>query len=55
VPSDGGAEGCRSYLGREFQSTGALWVKDLSVTLSREQTEGRCRVMMSEERVVRLD
>jgi len=56
-PSDGGVEGCRSCLGREFQSrpTGAEWVKDLSVTLRRERTEGRCRVMMSEERVVRLD
>jgi len=55
VPSDGGAEGCRSYLGREFQSTWSCWVKDLSVTLRREQTEGRWRVMMLEERVVRLD
>jgi len=55
VPSDGGAEGCRSYLGREFQSTEALWVKELSVILRRERTEGRWRVMMSEERVVRLD
>ena len=27
-------------------------MKDLSVNLRREQTEGRCRVMMSEERVV---
>jgi len=55
VPSDGGAEGCRSCLGSEFQSTGAWWVKDLSVTLRRERTEGRWRVMMSEERLVRLD
>jgi len=30
-------------------------VKDLSVTLRRERTDGRCRVMMSDERVVRLD
>jgi len=30
--------------------------KDLSLTLRRERTERRCRVMMSEEhRVVRLD
>jgi len=55
VPSDGGAEGCRSCLGREFQSTGAWWVKNLSVTLRCERTEGRCRVIISEERVVRLD
>jgi len=55
VPSDGGAEGCHSCLGREFQSTGAWWVKDLSVSLRRERTEKRCRVMTSEERVVRLD
>jgi len=45
VTSDVGAEGCRSCLGREFQSTGAWWVKDLSVTLRHERTEGRCRVM----------
>jgi len=55
VSSDGGAEGCRSCFGREFQSTGTWWVKDLSVSLRRERTEGRCRVMTSEERVVRLD
>jgi len=55
VPSDGGADGCRSCLGREFQSTGAWWVKDLSVSLRRERTEGRCRVMTSEERAVWLD
>jgi len=30
----------RSSLGREFESTGAWWVKDLLVTLGREQTEG---------------
>jgi len=36
VTSDGGAEGCRSCLGRQFRSTGAWWVKDLSVTLRRE-------------------
>jgi len=53
--SDGGAEGCRSCLGKEFQSTGAWWVKDLLVALRRDRTEGRWRVMMSEERVVRLD
>jgi len=42
---------------REFQSTGAWWVKDLSVTLKRERTEGRWRVMMLEEWVcpVRLN
>jgi len=28
-------------------NTGAWWVKVLSVTLRREQTEGRFRVMMS--------
>jgi len=44
-----------STLCREFQSTGAWWVKDLSVILSRERTEGCCWVMMSEERDVRLD
>jgi len=55
VTSDGGAEGYRSCLGREFHSTGAWWVKDLSVTLRCERTEGRCKVMMSEERAVRLD
>jgi len=49
VPNDGGAEGCRSCFGREFQSTGAWWVKDLSVTLRRERTEGRCRVMITED------
>jgi len=38
---DGGAEGCRSCLGREFQSTGAWLVKDLLVTLRRERTEIR--------------
>jgi len=53
MPCDGGAEGCRSCLVKEFQSTGAWWVKDLSVTLRREQTEGRWRVMMTEEQVVR--
>jgi len=41
APSDGGAEGCRSCLGREFQSIEAWWVKDLSVSLRRERTEGR--------------
>jgi len=40
-------------LGKEFQSTGALWVKDLSVLLRRERTEGRWRMLMTEERVVR--
>jgi len=30
-------------LGTEFQSTGAWWVKDLSVILRRERIEGRCR------------
>jgi len=55
VPSDRGTEGRRSCLGREFQSTGAWWVQDLSVALRPERTEGRCRAMMSEERVVRLD
>jgi len=30
-------------------------VKDLSVTLRRERTEGHWRVMMSGERVVRLE
>jgi len=52
-PSDGGADGCRSCLSKEFQSTGVWWAKDLSVILRRERTEGRWRVMMSEERVVR--
>jgi len=52
VSSDGSAEGCGSCFGREFQSTGAWWIKDLSVSLRRERTEGRCRVMTSEERVV---
>jgi len=51
----GGADGCRSCLGNEFQSTGAWWVEDLSVNLRRERTEGRWRVMITEERVVRLD
>jgi len=51
VLSDEGADGCRSCLGREIQSTGAWWVKDLSVTLRLERTEGRCRVIISEERV----
>jgi len=46
VPSDGVAKGCRSCLGREFQSIGSWWVKDLSVTLRHEQTVGRWRVMM---------
>jgi len=55
VPSNRGAKGCRSCLGREFQSIGAWWVKDLSVTLRRKGTEGRWSVMMLEERVVRLD
>jgi len=55
VPSDVGAEGCRRCLGREFQSTGARWVKGLSVTLRRERNEGRWGVMTSEEPVVRLD
>jgi len=31
MPCDGGAEGCRYCLGKEFQSTGAWWVKDLLV------------------------
>jgi len=39
VPSDGGAEDCRSCLSKDFQSTGAWWVKDMSVILRREQTE----------------
>jgi len=39
VPSDGVTEGCRCCLGREFQSTGAWWVKDLSVNLRRERIE----------------
>jgi len=57
VQSDRDAEGCRSCLGRDFQSTGAWWVRyiDLSVILRHERTKGRCRVMMSEEQVVRLD
>jgi len=46
--ADGGAEGYRSCFGREFQSTGTWWVKDLSISLRRERTEGRCRVMTSE-------
>jgi len=29
--------------------------KDLSVTLRRERTEGRCRVMMPDEQIVWLD
>jgi len=33
----------------------ACATKDLLVTLKRERTDGRCTVMMSEERVVRLD
>jgi len=44
-----------AVMDREFQSTGAWWVKDLSVTLRRERTDGHWRVMMSEERVVRLE
>jgi len=28
VLSDGGAESCRSFLGKEFQSTRAWWVKE---------------------------
>jgi len=44
-----------AVMGREFQSIGAWWVKDRSVTLRRVRIEERCRVMMSEERVVRLD
>jgi len=55
MPCDGSADGCRSCLGKEFQSTGACWVEDLSVNLRRERTERRWRVMMTEERVVRLD
>jgi len=55
VTKNSGAEGCHSCLDREFRSTGAWWVKDLSVILRREQTEGRWRVMMAEERVVRKD
>jgi len=55
VTSDGGAEGCHSLLGRKFQSTGAWWVKDLSVTLRCKRNDGRWRVMMSEEQVLRLD
>jgi len=51
MPCDGGAKGWRSCLGKEFQSTGAWWVKDLSVILRRERTEGRWRVMMTEEQV----
>jgi len=46
VTSDGGAEGCPSCLGRELQSTGACWVKDLSVTLRRERTDERWILMM---------
>jgi len=38
----------------EVQEHGG-WVKDFSVTLRRERIEGRWRVMMLEERVVRLD
>jgi len=41
---------CRSCFGREFQSTGAWWIKDLSVTLRRERTEGHGKVMISEVR-----
>jgi len=37
VLSDGSAECCLSCLSREFKSTGARWVKDLSVTLRRER------------------
>jgi len=39
----------------KVQEHGGLVVKDLSVTLRRVRTDGRWRVMMSEERVVRLD
>jgi len=35
--------------------TGAWWVKDLLVTLKRERTEGRYRVIMLEELVVWLN
>jgi len=59
LPSDRGAEDCRSCLGRELQSTGAWWViKDMSVTLRRERTlrtenVGECMcMMMSKERRV---
>jgi len=54
VTCDGGADGCSSCLGKEFQNTGAWWVKGLSVIVRRERTEGRWRVMMTVERVVGL-
>jgi len=62
VTSDGGAEGCRSCLGREFQSTGAWWVKDLSVTLSRQRNALRsddvrwasCTVRLNIENAVEI-
>ena len=43
--------GWRSSFGRTFQRTGAVRVNDLSVILSREETVGRLRVTVVEERV----
>jgi len=37
--SNGGVEGCRTCLGKEFKSTGPWWVKDLSVTLRHEMQD----------------
>jgi len=44
-----------SSLGRAFQRTGAWWVNDLFVILSREETAGRVSVIEAEERVDVLD
>ena len=43
--------GWRRSRGRLFQRTGAWWVKDLSVILSRELTGGRCKVTEVDDRV----
>jgi len=44
--------GLRNSCGRAFQRTGAWWcVNDLSVILSREETVGRLRVTVVDERV----
>jgi len=41
----------RSSLGRAFQRTGAWWVNDLLVILSRDETAGCVSVIEAEERV----
>jgi len=40
----------RISFGRAFQRTGEWWVNDLSVILSREETVGRLRVTVVDER-----